>query len=695
LSNTTIIQIASETAEGPAEERETHAFAGGETPQRTRLHTFFPWIALALIAVFGVQLGMHAVRTSVTYDEPVFIFAGYHIWRCDDHGVNPENPPLVSLVAALPLRGKNLVGPTPLCPASFTTKFDEYTQSMQFLVDNKIDPVVIPARFAEMFFSLLLAVTLVFAMRRMFGEAEALVALALLVFEPNVLAHGSLATADMAATATFFASVFALYLFLDEPSFGRAAALGLGIGAMLATKASALPAIIFLWLITLAVAWRDARGSTQPKAQFIKGAQRAAAGLLGAMALGYVVLWACYGFHFYALPKVGHQVLPGSALDADTTGGPALIAMFTQWGRAIGILPEAYLFGITDVLRQNIQHPAYIFGKMYGHGLWYYFPVAFSAKTSVTLLVMLAVGVVGLVCYREKSREVIVLALPALCYFAFILSSGLDIGIRHLLPAYPFLIGIAAAGVCQLTRRAPKAWIAAIALLAFAGVDSARTFPNYISFGNELWGGTNNTYKLLSDSNTDWGQNLKQIRRYIDAHHVGECWIAAAGTPDIALATLPCHLLPARYQWMEHPLEDIPETISGTVFLSDEDLPAQYPGAYETVAAAKPTAFIGGTTFVYDGTFNVKPAAMMVHTDNSTFYYKHGRLPGAIAEMRAASEMDPNDPRPHCAVAVYLMAGNDSAAARSEFQTCIQLAGSDPDTATLRGLAQQQLQRLP
>ena len=98
---------------------------------------------------------------------------------------------------------------------------------------------------------------------------------------------------------------------------------------------------------------------------------------------------------------------------------------------------------------------------------------------------------------------------------------------------------------------------------------------------------------------------------------------------------------------------------------------------------------------MYDGTFNVKAAAMMVHTDNSTFYYKHGRLPGAIAEMRAASEMDPKDPRPHCAVAVYLMASNDSAAARNEFQTCIQLAGSDPDTATLRGLAQQQLQRLP
>jgi 4-amino-4-deoxy-L-arabinose transferase-like glycosyltransferase len=659
------------------------------------VHRLFPWIALALIAAYGLELGLHAVRTSVTYDEPVFIFAGYHIWKCGDHGLNPENPPIVSLIAALPLRRKSLQSPTPLCPSAFTPKFDRYVQSMQFLVDNKIDPVVIPARFAEMAFSLLLAVVLLVAMRRMFGEAEALVAMALLAFEPNMVAHGSLATADMAATATFFASVFALYLFLEQWSFARGAALGLGIGAMLATKASALPAIIFLWVIMLAMAWRDSRGAAEPKALFVKGVQSGAAGLSGAMAVGYVFLWACYGFHFYAIPSLNHQGLPATALDPDTKGGAALLSMLTQWGRSIGILPEAYLFGITDVLRQNIQHPAYLFGRMYGHGLWYYFPVAFTVKTSIPLLLMLPVGIVALLAYRQRSREALFLAIPAVCYFAFILSSGLDIGIRHLLPAYPFLICVAAAGVCSLTRKSPKAWIAVIALLAFAGVDSARTFPNYISFANELWGGTDNTYKVLSDSNTDWGQNLKQIRTYIAQNHVGECWIAAPGTPDIALATLPCHLLPARYQWMEHPLEDIPETISGTVFLSDEDLPSQYPGVFDSIAATKPTAFIGGTTFVYDGAFNVKPVARLVHTDNSIFYYKRGRLPGAIAEMRAAIAVDPSDPRQHCAVAVYLMAGGDSNAARGEFNSCIQLAGQDPDTAPLRQLAAQQLQDLP
>ena len=150
---------------------------------------------------------------------------------------------------------------------------------MQFLLANKLDAIVIPARFAEMAFSILLAVVLTIAMRRMFGEREALVALALLAFEPNMIAHGSLVTTDMATAATFFASVFAFYVFFERPSILPGAALGLCVGAMLSTKTSALAEVVFLWALMLVVAWRDARGASEPKTEFIKeraGAERQA-----------------------------------------------------------------------------------------------------------------------------------------------------------------------------------------------------------------------------------------------------------------------------------------------------------------------------------------------------------------------------------------------------------------------------------
>jgi 4-amino-4-deoxy-L-arabinose transferase-like glycosyltransferase len=698
------ILIESNVTEIPVEGSESQALGtsrrmapeGIPAARRPWLHALFPWMALALIGAYALQLALHITHTSVTYDEPVFMFSGYHQWKCGDFGIDPENPPLVKYVAAFPLRSQTLNVPTngPQCGAGFTGKFDEYIESNQFLVANGIDRVVIPARAATTVFSLLLAVLLLFCVRRMFGEAEALVAEALLAFEPVMIAHGSLATTDMAAAAMFFASVFALYLYWQKASALKVVAMGLSIGAMLASKHSALPALAFLWLLVFAAAWFDSRPAADAAGE-LWGRLRSGLAAVGvATAIGFVCLWASYGFHFYAMPRAGREILPASALPEGTTGFAERVALMTQWGRAAHILPEAYLFGITDVLRQNILHQTYLLGKTYSHGLWYYFPIAFSAKTSLTLLAMLGLGIFALIRYREKRREYLFWGVPALCYFAFSLTSGLDIGVRHILPVYPFAIAIAAAGACSLARRMPKAWIAIVAMLVFGGVDSARTFPNYISFSNELWGGTNNTYKVLSDSNVDWGQNLKQIRTYIAQNHVGECWIAAPGTPDIALATLPCHLLPASYQWIEHTMDDVPATINGTVFLSTETLPAEFPGIYDSIVSSKPSAFIGGTTFVYTGRFDATAAALLVHTTNSTFLYRHGRLPDAVEEMRDAIALMPDDARLHFTLGMYLMAGGQNGPARDEFDRCVAMTAQNPDAAELHGLAEQQMQRL-
>jgi hypothetical protein len=274
------------------------------------------------------------------------------------------------------------------------------------------------------------------------------------------------------------------------------------------------------------------------------------------------------------------------------------------------------------------------------------------------------------------------------------MASGLDVGIRHILPVYPFLIAIAAAGTCAVARRFPKAWILVLAILAFGAVDSARTLPNDIAFSNELWGGTNNTYKFLSDSNVDWGQNLKEVRSYVEKNHIQQCWIAANGTPEVALATLPCQLLPAPFQWMIGPMNDIPNTIEGTVFLSNETLPAEFPGVFSTIAAQKPAAILGGTTFVYNGRFDVTAAAVLVHESNSSFFYSHHQLPQAIEELRQSIALEPDDPGPHFAMGMYLLAEGQSGAARDELARCIDLASQDPSASGLVELAKRQLQAI-
>jgi 4-amino-4-deoxy-L-arabinose transferase-like glycosyltransferase len=681
-------QLAShrEPANEPA--RDTHL------KKRSLVRVLFPWIALALIGVYALQLVLHLRATSVTYDEPVTMLAGYHQWKCGDFSVNPENPPFVKFIAALPLRSQSLAGPTPLCAPQATSKYGEYIESMQFLIANGIDRIVIPTRMATSIFSILLAVLMLFAMRRMFGEGESLVALALLAFEPNMIAHGSLATMDMAPTAAYFASVFALYLFFENPEAARVLVLGLAMGFMLASKHSALPGVALLWVALAAMVWIESRRSSLNRGDVVQRCKIGFFGMFTATSIGFVCLWASYGFHFYAIPRVGQQTLPLTVLPPGTSGMPAMIASVAAFGRSIHILPEAYLFGIVDVLRQNILHNTYLFGRQYGHGFWYYFPIAFSIKTSLTLLILIGAAIFALVRIQEKRREMLFLLLPALLYFGFSLTSGLDIGVRHILPVYPLFICFAAAGACALARRNPKLWIAIVALLAFAGVDAARTFPNYISFSNELWGGTNNTYKYLSDSNVDWGQNLKQIQSYIAEHNIKTCWIAATGTPDIALATLPCHLLPAPYQWIEHPIDDIPTTINGTVFLSNEARPAEYPNVYDSIVKTTPSAVICGATFVYDGSFDVTDAALIVHSTNASFYYDHHLLPDAITEMRNLIALAPGDPRTQFALAMYLAADGEKDAARDEFNSVARLAPQGPEGDQLRGLVQQQLQNL-
>ena len=663
------------------------------TRDSARLRKLFPWIAGLFLAFFIVQLGVQLTRTSVTYDEKVYILAGYRYWKCDNYTINPAHPPLAKLVAGFPIRNKNLVDPD--CATLVLTIEDGYLQADRFLIANGIDAVVIPARWAAISFSVLLWLSLLFGLNKMFGWKEALIAVAILSTEPTLIAHGSLATTDMPITVTFFLAVLALYFFCKKPTLLRASALGVAIGAALASKHTALPAMSLLALLMavhLKLSWRDS--PAEGKTTFRKQALRSALGFVFALALGWACLWGTYRFRYYALGDAQAESMPFTLQPPALEGLSAKLEPVERWIHSARVFPESYVFGLGDILHENNSNAMVIFGKTYPIGAWYYFPVAFTIKTSLVLLIFLVAGLLQVGLYRKHAREIAFLLIPALGYLAFGMSSGLDIGIRHILPVYPFLIGIAAAGTCAFAARFPKAWVAILGLLAFAAVDSARTLPNDIAFSNELWGGTNNTYRYLSDSNVDWGQNFKQIGAYIERHHIQQCWIAANGNPEIAAATLPCKLLPAPFQWMNGPMEAIPSVIEGTVFLSNETLPIEFPGVYETIALTKPVDQIGGATFVYDGRFDVAAAAALIHSSNSESFFSHGKVASAVSEMGQAIALQPNDPRLHFVMGMYLLSAKQTDAARNELETCIRLAGANPAYASLQELAQKQLRNI-
>ena len=179
---------------------------------------------IVLLTVLAFQLAWTARRNSITWDEDDHIYAGYMSLRHGDFGLNPEHPPLVKQLAAVPLLPMTLKMP-PLEGREF--KHEAFLGGQDFIFRNDAETVLFRARMAAALLTILLATLIFFAAREMFGAGAGLVALALFVFDPNVLAHGAVVGTDMGLSCFMFATIYGLYRYVKAPSLGRLPCLAL------------------------------------------------------------------------------------------------------------------------------------------------------------------------------------------------------------------------------------------------------------------------------------------------------------------------------------------------------------------------------------------------------------------------------------------------------------------------------------
>jgi hypothetical protein len=189
-------------------------------------------------------------------------------------------------------------------------------------------------------------------------------------------------------------------------------------------------------------------------------------------------------------------------------------------------IPAYYYARGVQVLLRDMKggHYSYLMGNSSTHGSWMYFPVTFLVKTSVAmlLLIVLCIGLIARKLYRKTPIPVIwiLLAIPPIGYFLVSLTSSMNIGVRHLLPVYPFLFVLTSA--ILLGERRPGAarvsTFAAILLGMVMVVESASIHPDYLAYFNVLAGGPQNGPRYLIDSNLDWGQDLKKLRSWTLRH---------------------------------------------------------------------------------------------------------------------------------------------------------------------------------
>jgi 4-amino-4-deoxy-L-arabinose transferase-like glycosyltransferase len=634
------------------------------------------WVKIAAVAfllcVLEFQLLYSVKHESLTFDEGDHIFSGYMSLRHHDFGLNPEHPPLVKMIAALPLLRMNLHEPQ-LQGRYFKT--EAYLSGRDFIFQNDFEQVIFRARMGASLFALLAALLAFLMAQEMFGTAAGFLALLLIVFEPNFLAHGALVTTDTGAAAALLASIYAFYRYVKTPSWSRVVVLGLAAGLFFIVKHSAvlLPPMLILLAFTELLRPRTDGGETR-----MHQAARLAGVLViaGIIALG--VMWACYGFRYAARPA-GASINPPleSTLGTLHPVEAKAITLMAHYK----VMPESWLYGLADVRSVANTWPSFVFGTIYAHGVWFYFPVAFVIKATLTTLILLLLIVYAIATRKLRAwREILFLSLPPALYFCVSMTSNLNIGVRHILLVFIFILVLAGGAAWNLIRN-DRRWVWPIAvLILFHVVSSVRAFPtSYIPYANELWGGPAKVHYYLTDSTTDWGQQLKAVKRYIDQRGIKDCWFAYTAEPLIPFRAygIPCQTLPTPDTIWSGLKTETPPVIHGPVFFSHISLTFYESGStilspYRQFMKLTPAAAIEGGVFVYDGTFQVPEVAALDRAVISGNLLEQHQFDQALSEAQAAIALAPDSLQALMALGNAQEALHHNADARITFQQALQ-----------------------
>jgi tetratricopeptide (TPR) repeat protein len=344
--------------------------------------------------------------------------------------------------------------------------------------------------------------------------------------------------------------------------------------------------------------------------------------------------------------------------------------------------------GLVDVKRVAEFYPTFIFGKVYAHGVWWYFPAAILIKTTLGLLALVALAGWAMVSGQlRQGRELAFILIPWIVYLAVAIQAGMNIGARHILPLYALAAILAGAGIAALAARNHK-WMWVGAALVVAHIVSALTvFPDYMAYGNEAWGGAKNVHNLLSDANVDWAQQLIQVKEWQDRNPGQECWFAYFARPEIdpAVYGITCHALPtADTSWLGSS-DIVPPTINGTLLISAGDLsgcewPSGLMNPYRDFQGLEPAESIDYAVFVYRGSFRMNQAAALSRAQHAYELLAAHKPDEALAMAREAVAMDPEEIMSQTALGDIAATLGQKDAARQAWQAAIDSAKNlEPD----------------
>jgi dolichyl-phosphate-mannose-protein mannosyltransferase len=480
--------------------------------------------AVGALSFFLVQ--DHVRGDALSADEPVHILAGYFEVFGRTAIVNIEHPPLMKLLAGLGLESLPLPPPPDRVPMG--NRFTDFGHA--FLFENRVSPDAIAGAARRPFRWLLLGLlALVFGTAwSRYGVPPALFAAALVALDPNFVAHAGVVHTDLGAALGFLATVLAWNRVLERPAPARLVVAAGVFGLALATKFSAAYLLPILLLQGLLSARRAARAGRE-----------SALMLLRLVAVGAGALLVVVGIYAAVTTRMNLDDQREVLWEMVGERGSPSLARSIQGVAEICPPLAHYLGGLAAVARQNAVGGGVNFldGKVSIQGFPSYFFVAFGAKSTLAFLAATLLALVGTWRFR-LAQEAALYLLPVAVLFLASIGSSYNIGIRHLLPAYPFLALAAAAVLARMRegarRSAALATAFLIALPLSAAAETIRIHPHELSYFNSLVGGPEAGRKVLSDSNVDWGLDLRRLAAELARRGVADPTVVYFGGDDVA-----------------------------------------------------------------------------------------------------------------------------------------------------------------
>ncbi|MBI4359199.1 MAG: glycosyltransferase family 39 protein [Candidatus Nealsonbacteria bacterium] len=556
---------------------------------------------------------------SLTMDELAHLPAGYSYLTQQDMRLNPEHPPLIKDLAAFPLlfiEGIKFPSEVKAWKDDVNGQWD-FGNKLLFRSGNPAEEMIFWSRIPMILVLLLLGFFVFRWARELYGKKISLLALFLFAFSPTLLAHGRLVTTDVGAALGVVLASYYFLRFLKDSSKRNLAAAGVALGLALLTKFSTILILPFLGFLILAWAWLNSSSGRQFLISFFTHCLK----FIVILAIALTMVWLLYAYHVWNYPPEKQAQDASSILASHPI--QALRKIIPPLSYSPVLRPLAYyLLGLVMVFQRGAAgNTTYFLGEVSATGWKNYFPVVYLIKEPLPFFLLLLIGVLTAAYLMKKpfwqsprSRfkewlkghftEFSFLSFIAL-YWLTTLGGNLNIGVRHLLPVFPFTI-LLTSGLTLLWLRPPFLRFRLVLLgllLAWQAVSVVNVYPSFLAYFNELAGGSAQGHIYVVDSNLDWGQDLKRLNQWLEKNKIEKIYLDYFGGSDTRYY-LSQKYLPWRGDQKPEELTETPYlAVSATLLQGGRGEAAKgfqdKTGYYRWLDQYSPLAQIGYSIFVY------------------------------------------------------------------------------------------------